>query len=92
LPNVIDQLERTIQPQRLPTYGQAIMDFDDDGTFAALEMDGRTFTTRSGESEDELCERAMRELGPRDCQLLLIRLVKAGPNGGLAPGFERFAI
>ena len=67
------------------------MDFDDHGTCATLEMDGRTFTPLPGESKDELCERAKREAGCSDCHLLLIQLVKAGPNGGSAPGFERCA-
>ena len=88
----LERLERTIDPQRRPNYVQAIMDFDDHGICATLEMDGRTFTPLPGESEDEPCDRAKQEAGHSDCQVLLIQLVKAGPNGALAPGFERFAI
>jgi hypothetical protein len=66
------------------------MHYDDLGHPAKLDLQARTFAPLPGESEDDLCARAMKDVGSSD-NLILIQLVKPGPDGGIAPGFERFA-
>ncbi len=78
-------------PKSYPRYVTGYMDFDDDGVCECLSLAGQTFTPVEGESEEALCERAMRETGKADHDLMLVHFVKSGPDGGLAPGFERFA-
>jgi len=67
----------------------AIMDYDERGKCAGLTIRGQRFTPLAGETEDDLCARAAKETGTTD-ELMLVQLVHSGPNGGLAPGFERF--
>lgn len=86
----MDKLEEAVHPQRLPPFVQAIMDYDEGGHCTTLELQGRTFTPRPGESEDTLCERAKHETGCADRQLVVVQLVRAA-DGKPAPGFERFA-
>ena len=86
----LERLEGAIQPAGLPKYVQGVMHYDDYGHPAKLELQRQAFAPMPGESEDDLCTRAMKAVGSAD-NLILIQLVKPGPNGGLAPGFERFA-
>lgn len=86
----LDRLENVILPSARPKYVRGIMHCDDHGNPANVELCGRSFSPLPGESEDDLCTRAMTDVASTD-RLMLIQLVKSGPNGGLAPGFERFA-
>jgi hypothetical protein len=85
------KLEDAIQPVAPQRYVVAMMDYDEQGVCAELTLGDRLFTPITGETEEELCARAVQEAGVADHQILLVQLVRAGPNGGLAPGFERFA-
>jgi hypothetical protein len=73
--------------------------YDDEGQCAKVEIYGAdkkallgSFPAQPGESTEAVCERAYAAVGRQpDDGVIVIYFVKAGPNGGLAPGFERFA-
>jgi len=73
--------------------------YDDEGRCAKVDVYGAgkreplgSFLAHRGESTEAVCARAYAAVGrqPED-GVIVIHFVKAGPNGGLAPGFERFA-
>jgi hypothetical protein len=67
------------------------MDYDELGRASEFRIDDRVFTPSPGETEDELRKRGIAETDNVDSWVMVIQYVRAGPNGGLAPGFERFA-
>ena len=85
------KLAAVIQPPILQKRVLAFMDYDEHGFASEFRIDDRVFTPSPGETEDELRKRGIAETGNADSFVMAIRYVRAGPNGGLAPGFERFA-
>jgi hypothetical protein len=83
------RLETSVRLTEYPRYVLGLMDYDDSGYPARLEIAGRTLAPLVGELEDVFVERAKQETGTE--HLVLVQFVKPGPHGGLAPGFERFA-
>lgn len=74
--------------------------YDDEGRCAEVVVYGvgkreplGSFLAQPGETTEAVCARAYSAVGrqPND-GVIVIHFVKAGPNGGLAPGFERFAV
>jgi len=86
----VAKLEGAILAPSSATFVVGLMSYDESGNPAELKLRDRPFPALPGETEDDLCARAMSEIGGQDA-LMLIQFVPAGPNGGLAPGFERFA-
>jgi hypothetical protein len=73
--------------------------YDDEGQCAKVDVYGAlnrtllgSFPAQAGEPTEAVCARAYAAVGrqPGD-SVIVVHFVKAGPNGGLAPGFERFA-
>jgi hypothetical protein len=73
--------------------------YDDEGQCAKVVVYGAgnrtllgSFPAQQGESAEAVCARAYAAVGRQpDDGVIVIHFVKAGPNGGPAPGFERFA-
>jgi hypothetical protein len=76
--------------------GSGSANYDDYGIVAEVELRDRTyedlgtFTPSNGEEEEVLIDRVFATVGSPEHRIV-IQVVKPGPNGGLAPGFERFA-
>lgn len=94
----LKRLEATMLPDQkwAGPWACGIMDYGDDGHTMTLELapdyrgERKTFKPLAGESERELCDRAMAEVAP-GAYLMLHRIVRPGPQGGLAPDYAGFA-
>lgn len=95
--NRLAKVERVLNPADDRPWAWGVMDYDEYGNNPVLQLSAdyrserKMFTGLPGESEDELCERAMQEMTLGDRNLLLHHVVRPAAHGGLAPGFERFA-
>jgi hypothetical protein len=97
--NRLNKLEAAIVPPTITVYRfSSAIHYDDQGQCAELIVYAKDsallgrFPAQAGESTEDLCARAYAAVGRQpDDGVIERHLIRAGPNGGMAPGFERFA-